>query len=1201
MARGEVGSLSVRVRPDTKGFKSELRKALEKIERQVKATVEVDLSVSKASVAGLKKQLSGVSASIGADLDDADVRGELSRLRQQTKKSPAAEVPVALSDVDKAFVSRVSKQAKAAVAGVEAKIPATVEGEQLRAKLTTELAALQKAVKATVPVEPEKAAEWRAELQGMVESIKSMDAEIPVKADLDANLFRVQLAALLRPRELPIVAKVTASSAGMLAAFSGLATMRRMADEFTDSIMRIDQTMPRLARNMTLFSTVAASGLAGMSNLLGIGSGIVGMVPALLTLPAIGAAAAVSMGVLKVALQDAGTVLGDLKPQFDALGDSISAGFWSTAEAGVRSFVAAIMPLATQYLPQIGAALGTWAQSIAAAFTLPAGAAAFEAFLSNLQVALASAATGIGSLTQGLLTLVGAGSTYLPQLAGWFNDITASFAAWAEQAVNSGQFFAWVDAAIVNMQAFGSIIGSTFGIFSSLTQAATAAGAVTLPQLAAGFAAVDAALAGPVWQGALVTIFTGAHTAMQNLVPAVGALGAAFIALAPLMARLMDLGSQIANVMLVALANAVQNPVFQTGLTAFFEGALAGATQFAAVLPMLAEKLGHVFALAGTVAEVFGGVLRVAFEAFSPIIPALTGALQALIPVLGAGLVAAIQMVAPVVVQITTAISAWVQQNPQLAATIGLVVAGAGALVMGLMSVVSALAPLVSGVIGVVSGLAAMGVSVSAVTTAIVGMLGPVALVVAGIAALVAGFAVAWSTSEQFRAGIVALGASVVAALQPMVNVFLTQVLPAIQQVIGAFVQMAAQIGGALASMLGAVANFVGAFIQFWSPLIGLLAGQVGPAFTFLGGVVSATFSLIGSVVSTQIAFITGILNTFAALLRGDWTAAWQSVQQTASAVMAGLGQIFSAGLQLVSSIVTGFVTMVVAQWGTFWTTISTAASTALTAVVGFFTSKFTEAKTVVTNFTTQVKSSWDSFWNGVKATAERLLGQLVHTVSSKIQEAQKWFTDMPGKIKDAFAGTGDLLTEAGRKIIGGFVDGLKSAWESGKEFIGGIGGWIQANKGPISYDKRLLIPAGQAIMKGLTGGLQDGMPSLQSQVRDITSAVSLSSSTGVRDAHAAGQSIAGAFGAGLHKAAPDPLTASMTGQADVVQSLRVDPAAGLALGGDDVPGVAGGSAEERAAAIFADALAGVNVVLDSRATIGHLGASRAGKRVFAS
>lgn len=132
-----------------------------------------------------------------------------------------------------------------------------------------------------------------------------------------------------------------------------------------------------------------------------------------------------------------------------------------------------------------------------------------------------------------------------------------------------------------------------------------------------------------------------------------------------------------------------------------------------------------------------------------------------------------------------------------------------------------------------------------------------------------------------------------------------------------------------------------------------------------------------------------------------------------------------------------------------------------------------------VSTFTSQAWSNIVSFitnaWENIKTG-----------VSDGINSVIEWFTGLPDRILSALGNLGDLLLNAGKQILQGFLDGLEAGFENVKGFVTGIGSWIADHKGPKRYDLGLLVPAGGWIMDGLNTGLQDGMPALGSQLSDV-------------------------------------------------------------------------------------------------------------------
>lgn len=114
-------------------------------------------------------------------------------------------------------------------------------------------------------------------------------------------------------------------------------------------------------------------------------------------------------------------------------------------------------------------------------------------------------------------------------------------------------------------------------------------------------------------------------------------------------------------------------------------------------------------------------------------------------------------------------------------------------------------------------------------------------------------------------------------------------------------------------------------------------------------------------------------------------------------------------------------------------------------------------------------------FFSGLGSTIVNIFNSAANGARNAWNGVVGWFRGLPGSIAGFFGNAGSILYNAGASIISGFLNGLKSMWSNVTGWISGIGDWIKAHKGPISYDRRLLIPAGQAIMTGFAQGLNTG------------------------------------------------------------------------------------------------------------------------------
>lgn len=250
--------------------------------------------------------------------------------------------------------------------------------------------------------------------------------------------------------------------------------------------------------------------------------------------------------------------------------------------------------------------------------------------------------------------------------------------------------------------------------------------------------------------------------------------------------------------------------------------------------------------------------------------------------------------------------------------------------------------------------------------------------------------------------------------------------------------------------------NAIQSVIQTVMPVIqmiientmGILATYMELTWNNISTIVITVWELLKNSIKTAIDAIAGIVRAVMQIISGDWSGAWESIKGVAETLWNGMVNagkiIFDGFAQILSNI---------------WNVIKSAASSAWEALKASVLS-------IINNIVSGAQSAWDTMVGAVSALVSAITGFF----------DQLWNIDLAG---------------AGRAIMDGFLNGLKSAWGAVTDFVGGIASWIAEHKGPIEYDRKLLIPAGNAIMDGLNEGLKNSFLDVQKTVSKMTEEIS--------------------------------------------------------------------------------------------------------------
>ena len=308
-----------------------------------------------------------------------------------------------------------------------------------------------------------------------------------------------------------------------------------------------------------------------------------------------------------------------------------------------------------------------------------------------------------------------------------------------------------------------------------------------------------------------------------------------------------------------------------------------------------------------------------------------------------------------------------------------------------------------------------------------------------------------WQALVTFFTGIwTSIVAGVAPIWQGLVNVF-NSIISAIVAVWQALAPIIVPIVAGVVAIIGAtLITIVTVFQTVWNMLVPIV--QV--VWQLISAIVTTAISVLGTVIQTGLAVIVAI-----------WNVVWNTFSIVVSTVWNVISTIISTTLNVIAGIIQAITAVIQGDWSGAWNAIQNVVSTVLNAISSIVSSVLSGVAGIFSGVMNGLKSVVSAVWNGIKS----LFSEGVNFIKSVVHID---------------------LGAAGRAIMNSLWNGMKSIWNGIKNWVSGIADWIKEHKGPISYDRKLLIPAGQAIMNGLNNGLINGFGEVQSNVSDMANQI---------------------------------------------------------------------------------------------------------------
>lgn len=301
----------------------------------------------------------------------------------------------------------------------------------------------------------------------------------------------------------------------------------------------------------------------------------------------------------------------------------------------------------------------------------------------------------------------------------------------------------------------------------------------------------------------------------------------------------------------------------------------------------------------------------------------------------------------------------------------------------------------------------------------------------------------AWSSVGEFFSGLWdGLTSGVSSAWEGVKNGF-SSLLEGVQNAVNSIREwLSANWPTVLAILGGPLGIAVKFIIDHWEQIKGAFvagAQAVGQLWSNLwNGLVSIASSIWNGITSLLTSAWNGLVGVATAVWGAISSAivnAWNGIKAAVTAIWNGLSTAITTGwnfiLGLASSVWNGIKSVVTTTWNAMVATVIAVWNNCRAAITIGWNFIKGLASAVWNGIKTTVLNAWNGMASGIKRGVQIIrdaVSSMVNFCKDRFNDLVRKVQEIPGKIKSAFSSAGNWLKDAGRNLIQGFADGIRSA-----------------------------------------------------------------------------------------------------------------------------------------------------------------------------